>query len=120
MFPNSAKITTRMVKPSVFIFDIQGEVNSGAENSLLSSYAEANDQGAKHILLNFKEMSYLNSSGIGLLIILLIRCKRSEQSLIAYNLEDHYRNIFDLTRLNEAVRIYPSEAEALGAINGSG
>jgi hypothetical protein len=48
-----------------------------------------------------------------LLITLLVRCNRQKQSLVAYNLAEHYQKIFELTRLNEAVIIFPTEGEAL-------
>jgi anti-sigma B factor antagonist len=57
----------------------------------------------------------MNSSGIGLLVTLLIRANRQKQRLLAYGLSEHYRQIFELTRLNEAISIYNSEAEALAA-----
>jgi len=69
------------------------------------------------IILNFTGLEYMNSSGIGLLVTLLIRAQRQRQRLLAYGLSEHYRQIFELTRLNEAIGIYSSEAEALaGAI----
>ena len=45
----------------------------------------------------------MNSSGIGLLVTLLIRIQRQKQRLVAYGLTDHYIQIFELTRLNEAI-----------------
>ena len=55
----------------------------------------------------------MNSSGIGLLVTLLIRVNRQKQKLLAVGLQDHYRHIFELTRLNEAIQIFDTEAEAL-------
>jgi anti-sigma B factor antagonist len=57
----------------------------------------------------------MNSSGIGLLVTILIRAKRQGQRLLAYGLNEHYRHIFELTRLNEAIGLYDSEADALAA-----
>jgi len=37
------------------------------------------------------------------------------QRLLAYGLSDHYRQIFELTRLDEAVGIHDSEQSALDA-----
>ena len=34
---------------------------------------------------------------------------------MAYGLSDHYRQIFELTRLDEAISIHDSEQSALGA-----
>jgi anti-sigma B factor antagonist len=58
----------------------------------------------------------MNSSGIGLLVTLLIRAKRQILRLLANGLSDHYRQIFELTRLNEAMTISGNEDEALAAV----
>jgi len=65
--------------------------------------------------LFFSRLDYMNSSGIGLLATLLIRANRHDQRLLAYGLSDHYQQIFELTRLNEAIGIYAGAAEALAA-----
>jgi anti-sigma B factor antagonist len=98
------------------IIDIKGEVNAFAEDALAAAYAEASSDGAKAIVLNFTDLEYMNSSGIGLLVTLLIRAQRQKQKLLAYGLTDHYKQIFELTRLNEAIAIYDSEAQALAAV----
>jgi anti-sigma B factor antagonist len=107
--------TVRQVSPYASVIDIQGEINAFAEETLMSAYNQATSAGAKAIILNFTKLEYMNSSGIGLLVTLLIRANRQKQRLLACGLNDHYRQIFDLTRLNEAIVIYPGEAEALAA-----
>jgi anti-sigma B factor antagonist len=97
------------------ILDIQGEITSAAENDLMEKYNQAGTNGTRNILLNFSQLEYMNSSGIGLLVTLLIRVRRNNQRLLATGLNDHYRQIFELTRLNEAITIYDSESEALAA-----
>lgn len=61
------------------------------------------------------ELAYMNSGGIGLLVTLLVRVNRHSQTMLAYGLSEHYRQIFELTRLDEAVGIHDSEHEALAA-----
>ena len=100
----------------VYVFDITGEINAQAESALMDAYTQANGAGAKSIILNFQNLQYMNSSGIGLLVTLLIRIQRQKQHLHVCSLSDHYRQIFELTRLNEAIGIFASEAEALAAI----
>ncbi len=95
------------------VIDIQGDVTGLAENALMDAYAQASDGGVSTIVLNFSELDYLNSSGIGLLVTMLIRTQRQKQSLRACGLSDHYVEIFKLTRLDEAIGIYNSEGEAL-------
>lgn len=98
------------------IVDVNGEINSFAEKALMDACNEAINDGSKNILLNFSGLQYMNSSGIGLLVTLLIRSRRQNLRLLACGLSDHYRQIFELTRLNEAISIYPTEVEALEAL----
>jgi anti-sigma B factor antagonist len=97
------------------VIDIQGEVTSFAENALMDAYTQATSVGAKAIILNFAKLEYMNSSGIGLLVTLLIRTNRQKQRLMACGLSEHYRQIFELTRLNEAILLFETEEAALVA-----
>lgn len=100
------------------VLDIEGEINAAAEPVLMNAYSQACQEGAKSILMNFTGLDYMNSSGIGLLVTLLIRVRRQNQRLMAYGLNDHYRQIFELTRLNEAISIYDNEEQAVRAAGG--
>lgn len=112
-----ANVTMNVRRPddAVSIIDIAGQVTAFSENVLMDAYTEASNEKTRAVILNFSELDYMNSSGIGLLVTLLIRAQRQKQQLLAYGLNDHYRQIFDLTRLDEAIALYGSEAEALAA-----
>jgi len=109
-------MTVRKADQNSSVIDIHGEINAFAENALMDAYTNASSDGARNIILNFDGLEYMNSSGIGLLVTLLILAKRQNQRLLAFGLSDHYQQIFELTRLNEAIGIYASEAAALGAV----
>ena len=81
----------------------------------MSAYNEANTPGTRTIILNFTGLQYMNSSGIGLIVTLLIRVNRNKQHLLAFGLSEHYQHIFELTRLDDAIKIYESESAALTA-----
>lgn len=115
MAPVKLDITTRKINAKTSILDIRGEVTGSAESILMAAYAEATAAGAQAIILNFDGLEYMNSSGIGLLVTLLIRIQREKQRLLAFGLSDHYRQIFDLTQLDKAIGIHPTEAAALAA-----
>ena len=111
-------MNVRKVGKDACILDIQGEINAAAEPVLMDAYNHACSDGARVILMNFSDLKYMNSSGIGLLVTLLIRVRRQNQRLMAFGLNDHYRQIFELTRLNEAITIYNSEHEAVQSVGG--
>jgi anti-anti-sigma factor len=98
------------------IIDIRGEVTAASEQPLSAAYEQAtNEHGAQALILNFSGLEYMNSSGIGMLVTLLVRANRQRQKLAAYGLTDHYRQIFELTRLDEAISIFDDESSALSS-----
>ena len=115
-----ATMSVRKVSETASVVDILGEINAFAENALMDAYTQASTDGARAIILNFEGLEYMNSSGIGLLVTLLIRANRQGQSLLAVGLSEHYRHIFELTRLNEAIQIFDAEAEAVAAVDDAG
>jgi anti-sigma B factor antagonist len=117
MYQTKVTMPVRKINDRAAIIDIQGDVDAKAENILMNAYNEAGGNVLRSIILNFSGLEYMNSSGIGLLVTLLIRANRQKQRLISYGLNEHYRQIFTLTRLNEAIQIYNTEAEALAAAN---
>ena len=98
------------------IIDAGGEVTSASEAALGEAYQRAADTGARTIVLDFSGLEYMNSGGIGLLVTLLVRARRQGHRLVALGLNEHYREIFALTRLDEAIPIFDTEAAAAAAI----
>jgi anti-sigma B factor antagonist len=105
----------RKVNDDVSIIDVKGELTAFAEGVLMDAYNQASDGSVRAIVLNFEGLEYMNSSGIGLLVTLLIRVNREKQRLLTYGLSEHYQNIFQITRLDDAIGIYDSEEEAVRA-----
>lgn len=112
-----ATVTTnvRTIDERVSVIDITGSVTRKSEQPLADAYARASGHQTRVIILNFTNLEYMNSSGIGLLVTLLVRANREERRFLAYGLSDHYRDIFALTKLNEAIHIYGDEAGAIEA-----
>jgi anti-sigma B factor antagonist len=110
-------MNVRQINAATSIIDIQGEVSAFAEQVLMQAYTEASSPTTRTIILNFENLEYMNSSGIGLLITLLIRVNRQKQHLLSYGLNEHYRHIFALTRISDAFHIYESEEKALAAVS---
>jgi anti-sigma B factor antagonist len=111
------KMNVRKASDKIRIIDAEGELTAFAEDVLMDAYNRASDGHVRAIVLNFEYLEYMNSSGIGLLVTLLIRINREKQRLLAYGLSEHYRSIFQITRLDDAIAIHDSEEEAVRAAN---
>jgi anti-sigma B factor antagonist len=99
----------------VAVIGIRGDVTAACEQVLSQAWDEASAAPTKVVILDFTGLSYMNSSGIGMLVTVLVRANRAKQKLLAYGLTDHYRQIFTLTRLDEAIGIHDDEPAAVAA-----
>ena len=116
----ATRMDIRQADGRTAVIDIRGDVTAASESALMSAYEEAARQGARRLVLNFSGLEYMNSGGIGMLVTLLVRANRQNQQLAAFGLSDHYREIFELTRLDEAITIYDDEQSALAGPAGRG
>ncbi|MEO5634928.1 STAS domain-containing protein [Gaiella sp.] len=105
----------RRIEESACILDIEGDITAFSEEVLMDAYTEGSGDGVKTVILNFTGLEYMNSGGIGLLVTVLVRANRAKQRLLAFGLTEHYQEIFELTRLDEAIGIYATETDALAA-----
>lgn len=99
---------------SATILRIHGDITGASEGPLMEAYGQA-APGVRSVVLDFSDLDYMNSGGIGLLVMLLVRAQRAGQRLHAIGLSEHYRQILELTRLDEAIGIHDDESAALAA-----
>jgi anti-sigma B factor antagonist len=105
-------MSIRELADGIRVIDIEGEITAFSDKEISAAHEKAGD-GATAVVLNFEGLEYMNSGGIGLIVTTLIRAQRAGHSLRAYGLTDHYREIFSLTRLDEAIGIYDDEGSAV-------
>lgn len=73
------------------------------------------DAGEDTILLDLSSVDFIDSSGLGALVVLLKRMSPSGK-LAVCGLCDAAFNMFRLTRLDQVFPLFPSQAEALNAL----
>lgn len=98
------------------IIDLRGEINGLVDDVLDAAYAEAASRDPSTIVLNFTDVDYINSTGIALVVGLLAQARKAHRRLLVYGLSDHYREIFQITRLADFMTILPDETSALAGV----
>ena len=71
---------------------------------------------AKLVLLDFTKVDYINSSGIALVIQMLIEAANSGQKVYAFGLSAHFTKVFTMVGITKYAGLFPSQAEALAAL----
>jgi anti-anti-sigma factor len=109
---NPSKFTAQVRREAGLVtLDLAGEINGFAEAALNEAYTDAESNDPALIALNFTSISYINSTGIALIVGLLARARKARRQLAAYGLSDHYSEVFQITRLSDFMQIVLSEAD---------
>ena len=101
---------------SVATMDLTGEINRGADERMSSAYDEVSKTATDTVLLNFTDVGYINSTGIAVIVAMLGRARKDGRRVSAYGLTDHYKHLFDITRLSDFMHIYDDESTALAGV----
>lgn len=98
-------------RDGVSVIDMPAHIDITSEAALDTAYSEVSPNGA--VLLNFAGTEYINSSGIALIVGILARARKQHRQVSAYGLSDHYREIFEVTRLADFMGLYTTEQAAV-------
>jgi anti-anti-sigma factor len=100
-------------KDGVAIVDLPPRIDASAEQALDDAYTSAVAGSPARIVLNFSGVDYLSSTGIALIVGILARSRKEGRQISAAGLSDHYREIFEITRLADFMKIFPDEGAAV-------
>ncbi|MGC8548248.1 MAG: STAS domain-containing protein [Acidobacteriaceae bacterium] len=101
---------------SVCIFSFDGDITSTAKDVILSHY-HGLDGSTTQLLLDFTSVEYINSSGIAIIIQMLLEASKSGQRSVGiYGLSPHFNKVFTMVGINKYAKLHPDESAALSSI----
>jgi anti-anti-sigma factor len=93
------------------IIELVGTVNRSAKEAMEAAFEQASDLSGE-ILLDFGRVEYINSTGIAVIVGILAMARAENRQVGAYGLTDHYKEVFEITRLADFMHIYENAASA--------
>lgn len=96
------------------VINLMGTVDRAAKEKLESGYEDATQVPGK-VLLDFSQVDYINSTGIAVIVGILAMARAEGRQVGAFGLTDHYREVFQITRLADFMDIYEDAAAATAA-----
>lgn len=100
---------------SVCIFSFNGDITSTAKEVILTAYRGL-DGSATHLMLDFTSVDYINSSGIAIIIQMLLEASKSGQRSVGiFGLSPHFNKVFTMVGINKYAAMHPDETAALSA-----
>lgn len=101
--------------PGCAVIVLTGRIDREASQLISSSYERAAQSNPSTVVLDFDAVDYINSTGIALIVSLLGRARSEQRAVHASGLTDHYRHIFDITRLSDFIEVFSDVDAAVGA-----
>jgi anti-anti-sigma factor len=98
------------------VLRFEGDIASTSKDAVLGAYQALPKSTTKLVLLDFTKVDYINSSGIALVIQLLMEANNSGQKVYAFGLSPHFNKVFTMVGITKYAGLFPSQAEALAAL----
>jgi anti-sigma B factor antagonist len=100
---------------AVTILSFAGDISSASKDAILNAYHGLN--GAAKILLDFTAVDYINSSGIAIIIQMLLEAQKTgSQTVAIFGLSAHFQKVFTMVGINKYAALHKDEASALAAV----
>jgi anti-sigma B factor antagonist len=94
----------------------EGDIASTSKEAVLGTYQALPKSDVKRILLDFTKVDYINSSGIALIIQLLIEAAGAGQKVFLVGLSPHFVKVFTMVGITKYSTLAATQAEALAAL----
>lgn len=99
---------------SVAILRFTGDITSTSRDVVFGAYQEV-PIATHRVVFDFSKMEYMNSSGIALIIELLMAANKADRAVQSFGLSPHFQKVFTMVGLNKYTSLHPDEAAACAA-----
>ncbi len=111
------KITQREVG-NVVILDLNGKLVGGPDaDTFREVFKSLIDQGKKNVIVNLEKVSWINSTGLGILISNYTSVRNAGGDLVVMHASDRIESILYVTKLNLLFKSFEQEEDALKAFS---
>jgi anti-anti-sigma factor len=98
----------------IAVLRFSGDITSTSQAAVLGTY-QGLGENAMRILLDFSKVEYLNSSGIALIIQMMIAANKKGQTIQTFGLTPHFQKVFTLVGITRYTSLHPDEKSACAA-----
>ena len=100
----------------VAVLRFDGDIASTSKDAVLGTYQALPKETTRLVLLDFSKVDYINSSGIALVIQMMIEASNSAQKIYAFGLSAHFTKVFTMVGITKYAGLFTTQAEALAAL----
>ena len=103
-------------REGIKILDLSGRLTVGpAATALREAITRSQASGSTKIVLNLADVDYIDSTGLGMLVICFISLKKTQGSLKLCKLNRRNLELLVLTKLSTVFQLYNDEQDAVNS-----
>jgi anti-anti-sigma factor len=99
----------------VFVLHFDGDIAATSKEEFEGCYQSLPKESSKLILLDFSKVGYINSSGITLVIQLLMEANHHVQKVYAFGLSPHFTKVFTVAGITKYAQLFRTQTEAIAS-----
>ena len=97
---------------STTVLRFRGDISSASQDAVLGTFTRLPETARQHLLLDFTQVEYINSSGIALVIQLLMQASKAGDKVALFGLTPHFQKVFTMVGITKYAQIHPDETAA--------
>ena len=107
-------------KGNVSVIYLNGYLDAHTAPQLESNFSELIDSSKYNIVVNFKDLNYISSAGLGVFMAYIEKIRENEGDIKLAGMNEKVYNIFDLLGFPLLYEIFKSEDEAVNKFKETG
>jgi anti-anti-sigma factor len=101
--------------PQGIILDVEGDLTYVNRIVFKAAVDKAKEAGCRHLILNFDQVRFVDSAGLGLLVLVSQNFKLLRAQVSILKPQSYVREIMMLANIPKLIHLYENEEDALNA-----
>ncbi|MEH2068215.1 MAG: STAS domain-containing protein [Nostoc sp.] len=97
------------MKEQVKVIKLSGNLNATTSQEFRQSITKILELGVKIVLLDFQDVTFMDSSGLGALVLAFKTLRAADIQLVICSINEQVRILFELTNMDKIFEIFPSQ-----------
>lgn len=97
------------------VLDLKGDLTYSNRAAFKTAAEQVKNRGCLHLIVNLEQVRFVDSSGLGLLVLLSQSFKLQQVRVSLLKPQNYVREIMSLANIPKMIPIYETEGEALTA-----
>ena len=103
------------IQDDINIYRLIGRLDSNTSQGFEQKLFQAISEGAKNMIVDFKDIDYISSAGLRVILKAFKALQREDGRIILCSMQEYVREIFEMTGIDSFVPILDTMGDALKA-----